>query len=178
MAILEHIKQEWAVLRGAPISFGLLLLLGIGGGFAGGLIFMQQQVANLESLIRLKDGELGGLQELNDRVKSIEAKLSVQQLSSLKSYLGGAPSSVRISTSKSGNTVADQLETTFKDSGWTVNLDRSLKDDKGFVIQPNDPKSSKSISRALDGAGVSYKTINKGNDAAPDFAIAPFAAEK
>lgn len=59
-------------MRGAPGSFIILLLLGLSLGFAGGMAWRGQEVANAGSLVRVKDEE---------------RQFSERQLSDIKSSL-------------------------------------------------------------------------------------------
>jgi hypothetical protein len=43
--MLDYIAKEWHVLKGAPVTFIILLALGLGGGFAGGMVFRGQELA-------------------------------------------------------------------------------------------------------------------------------------
>lgn len=74
-----------AVLKGAPMAFIGLLVVGLGGGFAGGCLFMAQEVANKQSLIELKDGQIDDYRKsIEERLKNVEQVLSKQQLSALE----------------------------------------------------------------------------------------------
>jgi hypothetical protein len=125
MGFWSHIKDEWATLIAAPVAFIGLAVLSAVGGYAVGFGMRGQEVANLESLIRLKDGELSGLsKQLEERIKKVEDTLSAQQVSALESSLSTNPSKVEfrtwIDSAASEPQIAGQLESIFKDSGWQV----------------------------------------------------------
>lgn len=147
-------------MKGAPISFAILLLLGLGAGFWGGMAFRAQQVANAESLVRLKDGELDNYQKIiNERLERVEKQLSAQQLSSIESTLKAVPvSSVALSAGQDhedASNLARQLQSAFTKSGWKV-TDAPAAEFKGVSLKVDDYGSTAAIAKALEDAGVAF----------------------
>ena len=161
MEIIQYIKDEWAVLKKAPWSFVILLALGLGGGFAFGLFWRGQEVANYDTLIKLKDGQIDDYKKsINDRLDKVEKTLSANQLSSLELWLKTSPSKVVISSDpKTSLPYKEQILTAFKNSGWEVDPKTTLSDMEIFTLQTSDPSSASAVSKALSAAGVPFKSI-------------------
>jgi hypothetical protein len=171
MVLLEYIRAEWAVLKQAPLSFFLLAALSIVAGFGLGMFVRGQELANMESLLKLKDGELDELKSIEERLKNVETKLSAQQLSSIRQSLQKSPSAVSIVTGpKSANPYFNQIQEVFKGSGWTVKAAHSSDISGSLVLQAPDEESSAAIEKALTNAGVNYQTVPaKGKPGATEF---------
>lgn len=153
------------MLKTAPISFVSLLVLGLAGGFAVGMAFRSQELANVESLMRLKDGELDSYRKsIDERLNRVEKQLSEKQVSDITSALKGVDQGkVDFHTGKlpegySPETV-EQLKDIFKKSGWTVETEPSQN---GFAIQTSDPASTEAVSKAFGKAGIEYETMGGG----------------
>ena len=59
--------------------YGFLILAAVAFGFAAGLFWRGQEVANCETLIKAKDGQMDAYQKsINDRLENVEKKLSAQ----------------------------------------------------------------------------------------------------
>ena len=164
MGIFEHLKSEWEVLRSAPLAFLGLLILGLGGGFTGGMMWRGQEVANAESLLRLRDGELDTYRKsIEKRLGDVEKQLTLQQISAIQDALTNFPSTVDfLSVNKKFAPLATQLKTVFTESGWTVaNEPETAPDDRlsnGVVIRASDNQAAETIGKALEGAGVTYQS--------------------
>jgi len=164
-SIIQHIKQEWQTMRGAPIAFLVLLVFGLVGGFAGGQHFMKQEVQNLESLIRLKDGELDEYRvKIDERFKKIEKQLTAEQVSSIEKALSVNPSTVEIENISQGE-VGKQLIETWKRSGWQVHEIPSSGDfDESVVFKTLNAESAETMKKALSEAGIDYNYNTQAND--------------
>lgn len=164
MGIYEHIKSEWPVIKGAPVAFLGLLIAGISGGFAGGMIFRAQEVANAESLVRLKDGQLDEYRkQIEERLQNVEQQLTDQQISKIKAAIESAPSKVEILTGDKvgwSGEVSGQLKNAFQLSGWNVLPSTVLNGEADTVVlRAPDARTSTIINEALAGAGVRYDTV-------------------
>lgn len=132
---------------------------------------MRQEVANAESLVRLKDGELaqkngeidGYRKTIEERLGKIEKQLSVQQINAIQSELSKRPSTVNIvgPQPKDESAVAKQILETFKNSGWDVQTQYATQDKEpaGWVLRSDQKDSITTIGKALSGAGISYEAI-------------------
>ncbi|WP_224702001.1 hypothetical protein [Devosia aquimaris] len=163
-SILEHIQKEWGTLKGAPLAFFVLLFLGLALGGAGGHAWRGQEVANLESLMRLKDGELTTLtKQMEERLKKVEDRLSEQQVTTLESSLREIPSKIEIVKSRVGGlepVIAGQLETVFSDSGWKVLTDTTPTEPANWTSAvllgiPESPDGA-ALKAAFDAANIPY----------------------
>ncbi|MFP9137909.1 hypothetical protein ACLI1C_12090 [Devosia sp. XGJD_8] len=163
--ILEHIQKEWGTLKGAPLAFLVLLFLGLALGGAGGHAWRGQEVANLESLMRLKDGELTTLtKQMEERLKKVEDTLSAQQVTTLESSLREIPSQIEIMKSfvEGGEPViAGQLEAAFSDSGWKVFTDTTPVEPEDWnsavlLAVPENPDGA-ALRAAFDAADIPYE---------------------
>ena len=172
MGFWSHIKDEWATLIAAPVAFIGLAALAAVGGYAVGHGMRGQEVANLESLVRLKDGELSALSKaLDERLKKVEDTLSAQQVSALESALSANPAKVEFLNWINGASeplMAGQLESVFKDSGWQVvpgNQTTEPADWANMVLlaAPDDANGA-AIKAAFEAADLPYdlKTIAAG----------------
>lgn len=158
--ILDHIKAEWDVLKGAPIAFVALLAAGVIGGFGGGCLFMSQQLANMQSLVDLKDGQIDAYRKsIEDRLDKVEKTLSAQQLSSLEAMLKAEPSLVYLGGNPTASPYATQLVDKFKDAGWVVQPSEAATE-KGIILRAPDAKSSTTIQDAFSKAGVPFEAVD------------------
>ncbi len=172
------------MLKQAPLVFAILLIGGLIAGFAGGLLFRGQELANAESLVKLKDGEIDNYQKtINERLERVEKQLSAQQLSSIESTLKGAPtSSVALSAGQGHEDTANlakQLQSAFTKSGWQVTAAHPEGEFKGVSLKVDDRESTMAIAKALQDAGVSFDTstdVDNGKIGATEFLI--YGADK
>jgi hypothetical protein len=157
-ALVDHIKAEWRVMKGAPISFVALLLLGLSGGFAVGMAWRGQEVANAESLARVRDAQ---------------REFSEQQLIEIKERLKSSPSSVDILDGKPGSTDqrVDQLKRAFSTSGWEVNTGPLSGVAHSITLRAKDDNSATTIENALKGAGVGFETVPSTATGTTDFVL-------
>ena len=165
MGTWETIKAEWPVLKGAPISFAGLLIVGLCSGFAFGMMWRGQEVANYESVVKLKDGQLDEYQKAtNARLDRVEKILSAKQLSSLEQSLKSSPSNVIISSDPNTSKVyAKQLEDVFTKSGWEVDTKGPKYSPDTFTLETKDALSSDVVKKALNAGDVPF--VSKKNDA-------------
>ena len=150
-------------MKGAPFSFGAILVSGLLLGFAAGQYLMRQEVANAESLVKLKDGQIDEYQKtINERLDKVEKTLSAQQLSTLETWLKASPSMVSLSTDPKGtDPFTMQLVDTFKKSGWDV-MPRPY-DKLGYLfIEPKDATGVAVVLKALMEAKVPFESTDKG----------------
>lgn len=150
-------------MKGAPGSFVLLLVFGLLAGFAAGMAWRGQEVANAESLVKVKEAQ---------------RELSEQQLTDIKTRLSANPSSVDIigGTPDKPDPRVDQFKSIFQDSGWSVDT-KSItapNSTKSITLRTPDDKAAHTLEKALNDAGVHYDTV-KPNDAsgAQDFQLKP-----
>lgn len=140
-------------MKGAPGSFVLLLLFGLAAGFGGGLAWRGQEVANIESLVRVKEAE---------------REFSERQLTEIKTKLSENPSSVDIIGGKTAkpDPRVDQLKSVFTDSGWSVGTKSIAPPNpaQNLTLRTPDDKAAHTLEKALNEAGVHYDTV-KPNDA-------------
>jgi hypothetical protein len=154
-ALINHIRTEWHVMKGAPFSFVVLLLLGLSVGFYAGMQWRAQEVANAESLVRVKEAE---------------RQFSEQQLSNI------SPSTVDIGGGRPDkpDPRVDQLKTAFKESGWNVATGgKSTTDAVNLVLRTQDMKASTTIENALKDAGVTYQMAKPSTAGGTDFLLGP-----
>lgn len=164
----DHIKQELGVLKGAPFAAGLLIIV----GFSGGMFWRGQEIANLEGLVRLKDGELDDYRKrINERLDNVEKQLSSRQVSGLSEALKSVPSSSIEISSRPNDPVAKQLVRTFEERGWTVSPLPSA--DRPGVLLRAGGKDAKAIDGALNDAGVNFTTSGKNAGSPVEFSILP-----
>lgn len=139
-------------MKGAPVSFVLLLGVGLSTGFVGGLQWRAQEIANAEMLVRATEAQ----RALSDR-----------QVEEFKSRLRKAdPAVVDI---LGDGVKAEQLKGAFSDSGWQVNMDHAPVDD--LVLRAKDNNAAATIQRALKDAGVDYKEIPPNGRGSTDFLL-------
>ena len=167
------------MLMRAPIAFVILLAASLSLGFAGGLMWRGQEVANAESLVRLKDGELEELKKFEKRIGAIEEKLSMQQINTIESILKGSPSSIEIlKDPKASAPFSNQWTDVFEKSGWSVDVSPIVQDTKAeLILRSKDIKSSTTIEKALVDAGLKFEVVgvaNGGGDNTTDFWLSPF----
>lgn len=174
MGILEHIEKNWDTFKSAKIAFAGLLILGICSGAIGGVAWRGQEVATLEALIRLKDGELTSLTaQINDRLKKVEDTLSSQQVTTLQSKLKVNAASVEILnwSDMPSPKITDQLQTIFSTSGWQVssNVQASAPSDWDKAVLLALPKTPEAVQlrAAFDAAGISYDVKTLPGSGAP-----------
>ena len=159
MGFWETIKAEWPILKGAPFSFGGLVVVALSAGFAFGMMWRGQEVANYESLIKMRDGQIDDYQKsINSRLDKVEKTLSEKQLSTLETWLKTAPSKATIFADPNTNSIfAKQFSDTLMKSGWTV--DPKSDGFKDYLkIETQDIKSADVVLKALTEAGVSFKS--------------------
>lgn len=166
MGFLDSIKSEWTTVRGAPWSVAALVGASLFGGFTVGQGQMKQQLANAESLVKLKDGQIDEYQKAtNARLDKVEKILSARQLSSLELGLKAAPSKVIISADPSISKIyTKQFEDVFKNSGWQVDTksiysslgDKSDYSPDTFTLETKDAIGATIVSKALSEAGVKF----------------------
>ncbi len=124
-----------------------------------------QEVANAESLVKLKTGELEEFKKLEKRIGDVERKLTEQQLSAIRTGLEKRPSAVDIYTpigNGLGAEYSKQLLDVFRDSGWKVETKKQpdAYRDGGLHLTVPDSQAASSVSEALKDAGVSYKSMS------------------
>ncbi|THF58715.1 hypothetical protein [Ollibium composti] len=147
-ALIDHIKSEWSVLKGAPMAFIIVLVFAVCLGFTGGMMWRGQEVANAES-----------------KASAVEAELhySDRQLQDIKERLKQAPpSSVDIIGGQKGPDApkAKQLKDIFSDSGWQVDTGSPTEGDlHNLTLRTKDETSASAVAGALKNAGVDFKAI-------------------
>ena len=72
MGVLDQIKEDWAVLRRAPMAFTGLLVAGLALGFSVGMMWSSRQIAIAEGMARMKEEELAALQRRVAQEKAFE----------------------------------------------------------------------------------------------------------
>lgn len=150
-------------MKGALGSFILLLIFGLAAGFAGGLAWRGQEVANIESLIKVKEAQ---------------RELSEQQLADFKTRLSANPSSVDIigGTPDKPDPRVDQFKNIFQDSGWSVDTKSITTPNppQSLTLRTQDDKAAHTLEKALNDAGVTYDSV-KPNDTSGirDFQLKP-----
>ncbi|GLQ81449.1 hypothetical protein GCM10007881_49700 [Mesorhizobium huakuii] len=160
MWFIEFIRNERDGLMRAPFTFLTVLIGGLVLGFAGGMAWRAQEVANAESLGRVKDEE---------------RQYSERQLSDIKTNLKINPATVDIGgghTDKPDPRV-EQLKDAFKDSGWDVGAMKSQFATSDLVLSAPDPKAANTIEKALKDAGVTYQTAKPSTTGGTDFFLGP-----
>ncbi len=164
MALLAHISKEWNVLKAAPISFIVLLGLGLAGGFYVGVEFKSQEVEAVKARLDLKEDELDGYKKkLEQRLDDVEKRLSEMQISRLKSNLQMKPGHVEIYWNRASvpsMKYATELSDAFVASGWKVEAkasDDAIND--MAVIETDNSQTSETISAALEDAELRYRLI-------------------
>ena len=173
MWVVEYIKSEWTVLKAAPVAFLGFLIAGLVLGYLGGSTLRSQEVANLESLIRLKDGELDEYRKkIEQRLDNVEKQLSAQQISALEEALKQAkqPSRIELKGGEQGK-IENQLKDTFEKSGWFVQPLPSDEPDGPGTIRTEDKGAAKSTDKALKDAGVNYTVSTPPGTSATDFML-------
>lgn len=177
-AISDFVEKEWRVIVAAPATFVAAILLIGGGGFYAGTSWRGQEVANLQTLVQAKDGQLteykGKLDDLASRVGKIEQQLSISQANVIKSLIDGKAGSVEIINWQDNPAPAllQQYQTLLKDSGWTATTRTAAFDrpDQGqaFVLQPESKSSGDLLREAMDRAQVQYEVKPSPDTAEPD----------
>lgn len=160
-AILNHIGKEWQVLKTAPGTFIVLIILGLAGGFTGGLGWRGQELANVESLMRLKEGEIDSYRKsINDRLDKVEKSLSDQQLSYFQDTLRTAPSTVEITIGgKAYEPFAKQVLSAFEAGGWKVQSTINADTQEGINITASGLLDAGLITKALTSADVDFQSV-------------------
>lgn len=162
MGLIDHIKSEWAALSAAPISFVVLVLLGGVAGFGGGVLFKDQQVAAMEALMRLKDGELDAYRKgIEERLGAVEKQLSSAQIETMTEQLRQNPAQVMFwNTIANDGKLGQDIEGVFTKGGWDVSPYLFAKappqSSKPFFLSIPDDKSGQSLKAAFDASGLSY----------------------
>ena len=160
MNIIKYIQEEWDVLKKAPLSFVILLFIGLSSGFAFGLFWRGQEVSNYESALKMKDSQIDEYKKsINDRLEKVEKTLTANQLSSLELSLKAAPSKVIISAdSVSSKGYAKQIKDVFTKSGWEVDTKSAPVSLDTFMLETKGSVNASAVSRALSTADVPFKS--------------------
>lgn len=165
MDIVAHVEKNWDTFKKAPLAFSVLLIFGLLAGGACGIAWRGQEVATLEALMRLKDGELTALtKQMEERLKKVEDTLSAQQVTTLESNLREIPSQIEIMKSfvEGGEPViAGQLEAAFSESGWKVFTDTTPVGPEDWnsavlLAVPENPDGA-ALRAAFDAADIPYE---------------------
>ena len=171
MGLWETIKAEWPIVSAAPWSFGGVLIGGLIVGFSVGMVFRAQEVANAESLVRLRDAEIslkdtelsGFRKSVEDRLKNVEQKLSAQQISFIETALKTKPSTVSIyAGGKASEDYVKQVKDVFTNSGWTVQAELSHDTQRNLTVKTANGESAGIVTKALEGAEIKYESIELG----------------
>lgn len=163
----SYLRGESAVLKRAPLAALVLLAVGVSAGALGGLAWRGQEIANLEGVIRLKDGAMDEYRkELNDRLTTVEQTLSAQQVQALKSSLLVNPSHVvGINWISGGGSpvTASQLANAFDEGGWQVQVQTAdipfpmaYSGGNPILVAVPETAEGKTLIDAFDAAGIPY----------------------
>jgi hypothetical protein len=170
------LRSEMIALKAAPWSATTILVAGLAIG-AGAITFMKtQEIADLKGRIDLRDDEIDRLnskaasdnaeiEDLKNRVGTIEEKLSAAQVETLKSLWSDINGNAKVFTWLDSDQVdkdfAAQIVETMKTSGWTADDDVSIfnRPSSAWTISvvPNDQQSAESVTKALAAANVPFE---------------------
>ena len=166
---IKFIEERWKVLMANPGLFILVLVVGIGGGLA----WKQQEIANHESLMRVKEAEIA---QLKERLLSLPAEpsapatrqetdqLTPDEIDRVRGLLSGKPSYVEI-MSNPGSMWSAQISSVFSESGWKVEQSPSVlaADAPTVYLTWSDDADTGTIKAAFDAVGLKYELSKGGN---------------
>lgn len=164
------------------ITIVLVLLAGFVGGFTVGMILRAEQVANVESRIKLRDEEIEGLRKSIDaRLQAgpkVDAQIPPDKVTSIEGILRATPSTVNIITGRNSSPInamySAQISDVFKSSGWDVNSFKTEGAPNSLILRTTNQRDASAITEALKAAGLKYEAVGWGNiegSGAADFYI-------
>jgi hypothetical protein len=153
------------------------------------MILRAEQVANAESLNKLKDAEIAALQTklgldgkkqtdaeqgaigdnsqtapIAEKAKKTGSGLSPEQISTLELELKAYPSVVKVLKGrKTPKLFAQQIQGAFNMGGWKLEITETADTQDWFILGSLDRTSSDTITQALEGAGIDYRSFEKNN---------------
>jgi len=172
MGLWAHIKEEWATVSVAPVSFIGLLVLGLGTGFFAGHSWRGQEVANHQSRADSVQTENAALRSELERLRSTPVaaepaphasesdQLTSEEIEQLRGLLSRKPSFIEV-TGLPRSTWAQEVTNLFSRSGWKVekSLPVFASNEDVVTLKWTDAADTGTITEAFDKAGIRYDLI-------------------